>query len=417
MLNESRWQDQAAPPRARNQFWIFAFLFLALIACVFATLLAPVGLGFWSGYQELQAQNHEAAIAHFNRGLGYQAENYPELARSEYEIALRFDASFELAQQKLRDLQPKTDTTPASPDDQVAVTLLTEAKNLMARNQWSDAITRLEQLRTLKANYRASEVNDLLFQTYSGGGKAAVASGQIELARERFDAALALRNTDKEILRQRDLAVLYLDGQQAVGYNWQTAIQKFSTLYQQDPNYDDVKKRLFDAYITYGDLAAKQNSPCLAAKEYDGALALTNDAAISQKRAQSMTLCKQAITGTPTPAPFVGTGAENYTWHIAAATDKPCDGTGDLSGFVGDALGRVLTNVPVGYYADGTNLTVARTNTNGRYQFVLGKDAGGLHVVILGADGKTPSTLAADVQYPGGINEGCHLIVDWQRTQ
>jgi hypothetical protein len=97
---------------------------------------------------------------------------------------------------------------------------------LVAQKDWDGAITRLEQLRTLRANYRTAEVADLLYQAYVGGGKAAVSMGQIELARGRFEAALAIRN-DPEIVRQRDLAVLYLDGQQAVGYNWQTAIQKF----------------------------------------------------------------------------------------------------------------------------------------------------------------------------------------------
>jgi tetratricopeptide (TPR) repeat protein len=385
MERDSYWENQEASDSMGNRFWIATFLFVSLLACVAAALLVPGGLGFLAGYQELQAQNHEAAITHFNRGLGYLAENYPELARSEFEIALRFDGSYEPAQEKLRDLQPKVDSTPASPEDQVARTLFDEANSLVKESQWSDAIARLEQLRTLKANYRTTEVNDLLFQAYSNGGKAAVAAGQIELARERFEAALSIKSADREVSRQRDLAVLYLDGQQAVGYNWKLAIQKFSTLYQQDPNYDDVKKRLFDAYINYGDLAAKQGAPCLAVNQYDGALALSNDANVSQKRTSSM--------------------------------DRPCDGTGDITGFVRDALGRLMTGVPVGYYADGISMVATKTNANGQYQFVLGKDAGLFHVVILGPDSRTPSTLAADVQYAGGINVGCHIVVDWQRVQ
>ena len=415
MQTDSYWDSQDTSNSSRNRFWIAAFLFVSLLACVAAAVLIPSGLGFLAGYQELQAQNHEAAITHFNRGLGYLAENYPELARSEFEVALRYDSSYEPAQQKLRDLQPKANDTPASPEDRVASTLLDDAKTMVTQKQWDDAIARLEQLRTLNPDYQTVEVNDLRFQAYAGGGQAAVAAGQIELARERFESALAIRNTDAAVLRQRDLAVLYLDGQQAVGYNWKTAIQKFSTLYQQDPNYDDVKKRLFDAYVTYGDLAAKQGSPCLAVQQYDGALALASDASVSQKRSQSMGLCKQAISATATPATVVG--AENYIWKISTATDKSCDGNGDVSGFVRDALGRILTDVPMGYYADGINLVATRTNANGQYQFVLGKDPGVFHVVILGPDGRTPSTLAADVQYPGGINAGCHIMVDWQRVQ
>ena len=420
MQSDSYWgnQRQAQNPeeRQRGGFWIVLFLLISLLTCVSAALLAPGGLGFIAGYQQLQAQDHESAIVHFNRGLGYLAENYPELARAEFEIAVKYDDSFEPAQQKLREMQDAVADkgTPIPQADRVAATLFDEARNLISQKQWSDAITRLEQLRTLKADYRKPEVSDLLYQAYVNGGKAAVAAGQIELARERFDSALAIRNGDAEVRRQRDLAALYLEGQQAVGYNWQTVIQKFSALYQQDPSYDDVKTRLFDAHMQYGDLAGKQNAWCLAVREYDGALALTKDAALTNKRAQAMSLCKQAISATPTP---VVTGMENYLWKISVATDKPCTGSGDVTGFVHDALGGLMTGVPVGYYADGISMVATHTDANGQYRFIWGKDPGLFHVVILGADGKTPVSLAADVQYPGGNNAGCHVVIDWQKVQ
>ncbi len=418
MQNDNYWDDElpSQASRAPNRFWLTLFLFVALLACVGGALLVPSGLGLFVGYQELQTQNHEAAITHFNRGLGYLAEEYPELARTEFEIAVRYDNTFEPAQQKLRELQGVVAGagTPVAQDDRVAAALFDEAQGLVTQKQWSDAITRLEQLRTLKSDYRKAQVSDLLFQAYVGGGKAAVASGQIELARERFESALTLRAGDADALKQRDLAVLYLDGQQAVGYNWQTAIQKFSALYQQDPNYDDIKKRLFDAYVQYGDLSAKQNASCLAAREYDGALALLNDPAVTQKRAQVMTLCKQVVGATPTAVSV--TGNESYTWRVYAI-DKPCGGIGDVSGVVNDALGRPLANVTVGYYADGVLLTTKRTDAKGQYQLVWGKDAGLFHLVILGADGKTPVSLQVDVTYPGGNVLGCHIGVDWQRAQ
>jgi tetratricopeptide (TPR) repeat protein len=417
MQRDSNWTTQSIGMLAQtqaNRFWVMLFLFLSLLACVLGALVIPVGLGMLAGYQDLQTQNHESAILHFNRGLGYLSENYPELARVEFEIALKYDNTFEPAKQKLAELMPRVSGTPANPDEQIAATLLDEARGLVAQKDWDGAITRLEQLRTLRANYRTAEVADLLYQAYVGGGKAAVSMGQIELARGRFEAALAIRN-DPEIVRQRDLAVLYLDGQQAVGYNWQTAIQKFSALYQQDPNYDDVKKRLFDAYVNYAELAAKQNSPCLAEREYNSALALMNDATVAQKRAQVVAQCRQAISSPPTPVS--GANGENYTWKISTGDGAPCTGIGDISGAVRDALGRLLTGVSVGYYADGIPLTTTKTNANGQYQFQLGKDAGIFHVVMLGGDGKTPANLAADVPYPGGANAGCHIVVDWQRGQ
>jgi tetratricopeptide (TPR) repeat protein len=405
------------PREHTRRFWVLVFLLVSFLACILGAVLIPGSLGFFTGYQELQAQNHELAIQHFDRGLGFLAENYPELAYTEFEIAVKFDGSFEPAQQKLSEMQATmggNGTPGAQQEDRVAAALFDDASGMVAQKNWSDAITRLEQLRTLKPDYRTAEVNDMVYTAYVAGGKDAVVSGQIELARERFDAALAIRNGDAQVVQQRDLAMLYLDGQQAAGYNWQTATQKFLTLYQQDPNYSDVKKRLVDAYTQYAELAMRQNASCLAVREYDGALAVNKDAALADKRAQAMSLCKQAISATPTPA---STGTEEYIFTKPIAADKPCSGTGDVSGVVRDALARPIAGAAVGYYADGIPLTATRTNTNGQYQLVWGKDAGLFHVVALSADDKTPAGLAADVDYPGGNNLGCHVVVDWQKVQ
>jgi tetratricopeptide (TPR) repeat protein len=444
MQNDSNRETYAYPARdgarARRNTGVTAFLLAALLLCVSGAVAVPGGLGLLAGYQELQTHNHEAAIIHFNRGLSFLAEKYPELARSEFETALKYDPAFEPAREKLTEAQtPNGGATPGAPQqDRISVAMFDEARGLIAQKEWSDAITRLEQLRTLNPNYRTAEVNELLYQAYLSSAQAAVSSGQIEIARERFESALAIRNTDAEIKRQRDLAVLYLEGQQAFGYNWQTAVTKLSALYQQDPNYGDVKKRLYDAHIQYGDKACKEGAWALAQREYDGALALVNDPQLAQKRTQAPTICKRALTPTPADPPvIVGTPAitgtlapsgtptlialpiaESYTWVTSTARDKPCTGAGTVSGAVRDALGRALANVLVGYYADDIRLASTRTNANGQYQLtVTSKDPRVLHVVILGADGNTPISLSADVHYPGGLVTGCHIVIEWQRVQ
>ena len=431
MQHDSYWQTDlvsaGSAAGSRQGARVVLLWLVGLLVCMASAVVVPGGLGALVGYQELQALNHEAAIIHFNRGLGYLAENYPELARSEFEIALRYDAAFEPARQKLSGLQkPNGGGTHGAPsEDRVAAALFDEARGLIAQKEWSDAIVRLEQLRVRQADYKRTEVSDLLYTAYVNSGKAAVTSGQIEIARERFDSALAIHSTDAEVKRQRDLAVLYLEGQQAVGSNWQTVVQKFSALYQQDPNYDDVKRRLYDAHLEYGDKACKEGAWALAQREYDAALALKSDPQVASKRAQAQTLCKRQVTATPlpgatanagTPTPLGTSGAESYTWKTSTPTDKPCTGVGDLAGVVRDVSGRALPNVAVGYYADDIPLRSQRTNANGQYQFTLGKDPRTLHVVILGADGKTPITDTL-VHYPGAGVLGCHIVIEWQRLQ
>jgi hypothetical protein len=128
-----------------------------------------------------------------------------------------------------------------------------------------------------------------------------------------------------------------------------------------------------------------------------------------------MGLCKQAISATPTPAAL--TGAESFIFTKPVSADKPCSGIGDVSGVVRDALARPIAGAAVGYSTDGINLTTVRTNANGQYQLIWGKDPGLFHVVVLDADGKAPVGVSADVQYVGGNNAGCHVVIDWQRVQ
>ncbi len=403
----------------RGNLSIPLFLLIALIVCVLGAISTPVLAGVLIGYQQLQAENHENAIQHYQRGLGYLAENYPELAYSEFQVALKFDSTFEPAQQKLSEMQPKlASNNPTGSQDGtvIAAKLLDEARQFVTNKQWSNAITRLEQLKSLNPSYQSQPVNDLLFQALVESGKEAVTAGQIELARERFDAALNIRK-DPQVQRQRDLAVLYLDGQQAVGYDWVTAIQKFSALYQQDPNYDDVKKRLTDTYDRYGDLAAKEYAWCLAAREYEGALGITNDPQIAQKRNSAMTRCKQVFVATPTAPVPITPGAESYVWRISTATAQPCTGSGDISGIVRDTLGNPLVGFYLAYEGENISRITNRTDDGGQYKFSLGKEAALLHVFILAGDGKAPAGLAANVQYPGGTNPGCHIVVDWQKLQ
>ncbi len=429
------WNTEWAPRRARARngtgFWIGLFLFLSLLVCVSMAVLIPGGLGFIVGYNDLQVQNHEAAIQHFERGLGYLAENYPELAYTEFEISAKYDPEYEPAQIKLREMQAAfggNGTPGPEEENRVAATLFDEARDLIAQREWSYAIDRLEQLRNLNTQYRVQEAMDLLYGAYVEGGKEAVTAGQIELARERFESALAIHGGDTEVQRQRDLAMLYLDGQQAAGYNWQLAIQKFSTLYQQAPQYNDVKRRLVEAYVQYGDLASQQNAWCLAVREYEGALAIMNDAQLASKRAQAMSNCRQAIVPTPTVlggtpfpglTPIPGTTPTNefYTARATYVVGRPCtSGVGDLSGVVQDALGQPLAGVPVAYYADGINRVTKRTDAKGTYQFVWGLDPGVFHVVVLGASGN-PASIPADIRYPGGNSPNCHVVVDWRKVQ
>src|SRR5574342_790305 len=112
------------------------FLLIALVVCVVGAIATPMLVGIIAGYQQLEIDNHENAIQHYQRGLGYLAENYAELAQSEFQRALLYDGTFLPAQQKLNELQPKlaSNNPPSSEDgDVIAAKLLDEARAFVAQ--------------------------------------------------------------------------------------------------------------------------------------------------------------------------------------------------------------------------------------------------------------------------------------------
>jgi hypothetical protein len=159
--------------------------------------------------------------------------------------------------------------------------------------------------------------------------------------------------------------------------------------------------------------------------QFEGALTITNDAQIAQKRTSAMNRCKQAVAPVPTATPvsppstsitLTTPAAEPYVWRISTATAQTCTGNGDLSGIARDILGNPLVGFYIAYEGENINRITNRTDESGRYKFILGKEPAFLHVFVLSGDGKSPAGLAANVNYPGGMTAGCHIVVDWQKV-
>jgi hypothetical protein len=273
---------------------------------------------------------------------------------------------------------------------------------------------------------------------YVSAGKQALATNDVDLAKRRFDAALALDQTHPEARTLADRALLYFHGVQAMGTDWINAVVSLEELYSRDPNFADVKQKLRDAHIGYGAVATKQGAFCIAARELNAALELGAGADVQTQADTANENCKQAIlnptpTFTPTPeggAPIPITvtpnpnatavaapGALVYTPQVRVRQNAKCNGTGDIRGAVKDAQGNPLSNVGIKIYNDyGYLPPYARTDSAGEYEIVLGSDRGLFHLVVVDDFGSNASAVL-NVDYPGGNVQGCHIVVDWTRTK
>lgn len=424
-----------APPLVRNHLWAWLIV-LAIVGMALAFTI-PFTLGVYYGNQDRQQYLAQQAVEHYQRALAYESETYNELAIAELNLALQYQPDYEPARKKLQELKAqglvKAQVEPQ--DVAIAKQLYEGAQAALAREDWNGAIDLLEELRRVKNDYESAQVSTELVTAYVNAGKQALAANDVELAKRRFDAALAIDQNHAEARTLDDRALLYSHGVRAMGTDWINAVVSLEQLYNRDPNFADVKMKLRDAHIGYGQVAANQGAFCIAARELNAALGLGADSTVQAKADAANESCKQAIlnptpTFTPTPeggepipvtvtpnpnatAPAIG--ALLYTPQVRVRQNAKCNGTGDIRGVVKDAQGNPLINVGIKIYNDyGYLPPFARTDGAGEYEIVLGSDKGLFHLVVVDDFGSNASAVL-NVDYPGGNVQGCHIVADWTR--
>ncbi|HZQ08532.1 MAG TPA: hypothetical protein VFD70_18265 [Anaerolineae bacterium] len=427
-------------PSLVRRHWLVWLIVLSVVGVAVAFTL-PFTLGVYFGNQDREAFLARQAQEHFQRALAYESETFNDLAIAELNAALQYKPDYAPARAKLVELKnastAKADQEPQ--DVAIAKQLFDSAQDALAKQDWNNAIDLLEELHRVKNDYQATQVTAELVSAYVNAGKEAIAANDVDLAQRRFLAALALAPNNAEAKMYNDRALLYVNGTHALGTDWLNAVLTLEELYQRDPNFADVKLKLRQAHIGYGETANTQGAFCIAARELNAALALGSDAATETLASQANESCKQAIlnptpTFTPTPeggvptdeapseigTPFpppVLAGNLVYVAQMRVRQSAACNGTGNIKGSVKNNAGTPIPNVGIKIYNDyGYMPPFARTNEAGEYEIVLGSDKGLFHLVVVDDFGSNVSAIL-DVDYPGGNVQGCHIVVDWTRTR
>lgn len=431
----------SAPPLVRNH--MTAWLIMMALAGIALAFTVPFTLGVYMGNLDRVQFVNRQAQEHFQRALAYESETYTQLAIAELELALLYKPDYEPARAKLEQLKTThTAIIEQEPQDvAIAKQLYASAEQALGQEDWSNAIDLFEELRRVKNDYQVSEVNTSLVRAYLAAGKQALLANNVDLARRRFEAVLALDPVNAEARTQRERALLYFNGVSLMGTNWATAVATLQELYARDPNFADVKQKLRAAHLGYGDFATAQGAFCIAAREYDAAVLYGADTDTQAKAFAANESCKNAIlnpTATPlptpeggfptpdffqtpnpfrTPVPVISSGGILYAPGVRVRQNAQCNGTGDIKGSVQDTGHTPIPNVGIKIYNDfGYLPPYARTDNAGEYEIGLGTDKGVFHLVVVDDFGSNASAVL-DVDYPGGNVQGCHIVVNWTRTK
>lgn len=359
--------EREAEPKRPIRGCGWAMLAGMLAGCA---ILLIVGVGLLAVYQGLQERtrlNRAAAIEHYYKGLEQlAAENY-ELARAEFELALRLDPKNLDAEAKLAEvdtLLSRLPTPTSAVRHQTALLLYNEARDLYNKGDWEGVIDKLEQIQVMEPQYESEQVTALLVDAYFKAGLRLVNENRMEEAIRYFDRALQLRPGEQAIRDEKRFASLYVAGLGYWGANWQGAIDTFNALYQLKPDYKDTAERLRNAYVAYGDSLYDRQEWCLARDQYDSALAMTSSEELRAKREDAASRCLIASLPTATPLP-----SGTYVGRLVKVEDVGSPTAMMIRGHVRDATGQPMADVRVGLSAWDWSAVPAITNAEGMFAF------------------------------------------------
>ncbi len=343
-------------------FWI-----LVGIATLLALLIVVFGAvrGYQAGRRQAQAQARQQIAIHLQRAEDYLAQGNGRAAIEEYRQVLLLEpgnpaAIKGLDQALAMAASPPTATpppppTPTSPVDE----LWQEAQAAVNAGRWEEAIQRLREIQVADPDFQAEQVREALLTAYITLGMERHNAGRLEEAVQYLDRALALRPDMPEIRAVRDMAAAYLDALTYWYADWPKAIALLEELYARDPGYRDVRRRLQQAHVEYGESLDRQGRWCEAAAQYAAAIEVWNTPELASRHAELNTLCQQGAEASPTDRPEASPG------------EVP---TGEAPAGMG--TGRILYDV--------------RDPVDGRYRILAQPVTASVRPVVLVEDGMNP---------------------------
>ena len=234
-----------------------------------------------------------------------------------------------------------TPTVTATPDMRSIEELFTQAQQLLFAGEWANAIDTLLQLRKDAPDYRAVDVDGMLYIALRNQGVNKIKTADLEGG--TYDLALAEKfgPLDVEARSFREWAELYITGASFWEIDWPKVIQIFRELWQIVPYLSDssgwtVTDRLRIGLTRYGDQLALAGEWCQAQEQYQAALELSPDPGLEPTAAFAVDQCggggrgrdrSTEIPGTPPIEVTPTAGPPPESTPVPTATTQPPPGT------------------------------------------------------------------------------------------
>lgn len=262
----------------------------------FLGFLLLIGLGAYGGYaagvnDRVRAEDSvlsKQLLDQYQRALVEIEFGQYETARQRLEFILSKNPSFPGVAEKLTEIMvksvvPTATPTPlptSTPDVSGVENAYLRAQQLVAAQDWQNAIAALDIVRKLDPNYKVAQVDGMYYFCLRNFGRQLIQQGNLEGGIYQLSLAERFGPLDNESIQLREGARMYIIGASFWEINWQKAIEYFSST---PPNIWDgsmnAGERLNIAYARYGDYLFDQSDYCGAYEIYSQATALDDKAA------------------------------------------------------------------------------------------------------------------------------------------
>ncbi len=279
---------QPTPPVGKKSRW--RSFFTGLLG-----FLLLVGLGGYGGYaaginDRTRAESailSKQLLDQYQRALVEIEFGQYDTARQRLEFILSKDPTFPGVAEKLTEILVKSVVPTVTPTLPPTATLdvsgvenaYLRAQQLVAAQDWQNAVAALDIVRKLDPNYKTAQVDGMYYFSLRNLGLRLIQQGNLEGGIYQLSLAERFGPLDNEAVQMREGARAYIIGASFWEINWQKAAEYFAVT---PPNIWDgsmtAAERLNTAYARYGDFLFEQNDVCPAYDAYSRATTLDEKA-------------------------------------------------------------------------------------------------------------------------------------------
>jgi tetratricopeptide (TPR) repeat protein len=294
-------------------------------------LIIAAGVGFFVGRaeQERTRQSEIQSIVAEQLALGLvdlDEERY-EIARQRFEYIIRLDPAFPQAAERLAQAllglsdplaTPTLPSVTPTPNLAPVQEILDQAKIAYEAGDWNATVEQLLALRAKDPDYRAVEVDGLMYAALRNRGIRRISNDQ-QLEEGIYDLSLAesFAPLDEDADNWRSWAQLYLTANSYFGLNWEQAAFYFEVVYATAPGIrNDVTWKYAQSTQMYALQLAGAGDPCAAEEVLDLSLEVLFNEELAPTATAVRNTCRTATSPPPAPPPPTATLA-------ATATETP----------------------------------------------------------------------------------------------